>query len=105
MRLEPCKGLATRPPPSSLTSKEALTMSSLHTFPLSFARREFLPTWWPGYVLSSPIVSVALSFKAPQIFSLLFLWEPPRVLLSLLCCLLFIFLPYICLSQRGLCFP
>src|SRR5437899_8741871 len=38
-------------------------------------------------------------------FSLLFLWEPPRALLSLLCYLLFTFLPYICLSQRGLCFP
>src|SRR5205807_9917115 len=38
-------------------------------------------------------------------FSLLFLWKPPRVPQSLLCYLLFTFLPYICLSQRGLCFP
>src|SRR5437879_9898883 len=38
-------------------------------------------------------------------FSLLFLWEPLRALLSLLCCLLFTFLPYTCLSQSGLCFP
>src|SRR5437879_3314855 len=38
-------------------------------------------------------------------FSLLFLWDPLRAPLSLLCYLLFTFLPYICLSQRGLCFP
>src|SRR5205807_3193020 len=41
----------------------------------------------------------------PQIFSLLFPWEPLKALLSLLCYLLFMFLPYICRSQRGLCFP
>src|SRR5207302_5530841 len=44
-------------------------------------------------------------FKVPQIFSLLFLWEPLRALLSHLCYLLFTFLPYICQCQRGLCFP
>src|SRR5207302_6571413 len=63
------------------------------------------PTWWPGSAPSLPTADVASFFKAPQIFSLLFLWEPPRALLSLLCYLLFTFLPYICLSQRGLCFP
>src|SRR5207302_6815699 len=62
------------------------------------------PTWWPGSALSLPIASAALFFKAPQMFSLLFQWEPLRALLSLLCYLLFTFLPYICLSQRGLCF-
>src|SRR5207302_8410256 len=38
-------------------------------------------------------------------FSLLFPWGPLKALLSLLCYLLFMFLPYIYLSQRGLCFP
>src|SRR5205807_9077626 len=72
--------------------------------PHSSARKVSPPTWWPGSDPSSPTVNVALSFKALQIFSLLFLWEPLRALLSLLCYLLFMFLPYICLSQRGLCF-
>src|SRR5207302_10345441 len=63
------------------------------------------PTWWPGSALSLPIANAASFFKAPQIFSLLFLWEPLRALLSLLCYLLYMFLPYIYLSQRGLCFP
>src|SRR5205807_5465180 len=48
--------------------------------------------------------NAASFFKALQIFSLLFLWKPLRALLSLLCYLLFMFLPYICLSQRVLCF-
>ena len=74
------------------------------TSPRSSARKVSRPTWWPGSDPSSPTVNVALSFRAPQIFSLLFLWEPLRALLSLLCYLLFTFLPYICLSQRGLCF-
>src|SRR5437868_12562133 len=73
--------------------------------PHSSARKVSRPTWWPGSDPSSPTVNVALSFRAPQMFSLLFLWEPLRALLSLLCCLLFTFLPYICPSQRGLYFP
>src|SRR5205807_8084535 len=72
--------------------------------PHSSTRKVSRPTWWPGSAPSSPTVNVALSFQAPQIFSLLFLWEPLRALLSLLCYLLFTFLPYIYLSQRGLCF-
>src|SRR5437868_5522798 len=75
------------------------------TSPRSSARKVSRPTWRPGSALSSPIANATLFFKAPQMFSLLFLWEPPRALLSLLCYLLFTFLPYICLSQRGLCFP
>src|SRR5207237_2076531 len=73
--------------------------------PHSSARKVSRPTWWPGSDPSSPTVNVALSSRAPQIFSLLFLWEPLRALLSLLCCLLFMFLPYIYLSRKGLCFP
>src|SRR5207302_11143659 len=73
--------------------------------PHSSARKVSRPTWWPGSAPSSPTVNVALSFRAPQIFSPLFPWEPLRALLSLLCYLLFTCLPYICLSQRGLCFP
>src|SRR5437879_9354966 len=73
--------------------------------PHSSARKVSRPTWWPGSAPSSQIASAALFFRAPQILSLLFLWEPLRALLSLLCYLLFTFLPYICLSQRGLCFP
>src|SRR5205807_4280431 len=80
-------------------------MSPPHTSPQSFARKGSLLTWWHGSAPSSPTVSAASFFKAPQIFSLLFRWEPLRALLSLLCYLLFTFLPYICLSQRGLCFP
>src|SRR5437588_9952245 len=75
------------------------------TSPRSSARKESRPTWWPGSAPSSPIANAALFFRAPQIFSLLFLWEPLRALLSLLCYLLFTFLPYLCHSQRGLCFP
>src|SRR5437588_1234300 len=75
------------------------------TSPHSSARKVSRPTWWPGSAPSSPIVNAALFFRAPQIFSPLFLWGPLRVLLSLLCYLLFMFLPYICPSQRGLCFP
>src|SRR5437588_9905239 len=74
------------------------------TSPRSSARKESRPTWWPGSAPSSPIANAASFFKALQIFSLLFLWEPLRALLSLLCYLLFTFLPYVCLSQRGLCF-
>src|SRR5437588_6016338 len=74
------------------------------TSPRSSARRASRPTWWPGSAPSSPTASAALFFKAPQIFSPLSLWEPLRALLSLLCYLLFTFLPYICQSQRGLCF-
>src|SRR5437868_4172187 len=73
--------------------------------PHSCTRKVSRPTWWPGSAPSSPTANAALFFRAPQIFSLLFLWEPLRVLLSLLCYLLFTFLPYICSSQRGLCFP
>src|SRR5437868_15301427 len=73
--------------------------------PHSSARKVSRPTWWPGSAPSSPTVNVALSFRAPQIFSPLFLWEPLRALLSLLCYLLFTFLPYTCPSQKGLCFP
>src|SRR5205807_10610271 len=54
---------------------------------------------------SLPTANAASFFKASQIFSPPFPWEPLRALLSLLCYLLFMFLPYICLSQRGLCFP
>src|SRR5437588_3949228 len=79
-------------------------MSPPRIFPQSFARKGSLPTWWLGSAPSLPIANAASFFKAPQIFSLLFLWEPLRALLSLLCYLLFTFLPYICLSQRGLCF-
>src|SRR5437588_5052091 len=75
------------------------------TSPRSSARKASRPTWWPGSAPSSPIANAALFFRAPQIFSLLFLWEPLRALLSLLCYLLFTFLPYIYQSQRGLCFP
>src|SRR5207302_11171772 len=75
------------------------------TSPRYSTRMESRPTWWPGSAPSSPTANAALFFKAPQIFSLLFLWEPLRALLSLLCYLLFMFLPYICQSQRGLCFP
>src|SRR5205807_646001 len=75
------------------------------TSPHSSARKVSQPTWWPGSAPSSPIANAALFFRAPQIFSLLFLSEPLRALLSLLCYLLFMFLPYICLSQRGSCFP
>src|SRR5207253_8325623 len=75
------------------------------TSPRSSARKASRPTWWPGSAPSSPIANAALFFRAPLIFSLLFLWEPLRALLSLLCYLLFTFLPYICLSRRGLCFP
>src|SRR5205807_2181659 len=80
-------------------------MFPLLTSPRSSARKVSRPTWWPGSALSSPIANAASFFKAPQIFSPLFLWEPLRALLSLLCYLLFTFLPYIYLSQRGLCFP
>src|SRR5207302_9094780 len=75
------------------------------TSPRYSTRMESRPTWWPGSAPSSPIANAALFFRAPQIFSLLFLWEPLRDLLFLLCYLLFTFLPYICQSQRGLCFP
>src|SRR5205807_3047526 len=101
----PCTKRITRPPPSSLTSKEASTMSPHHTSPQSFTRKGSLLTLWHGSAPSLPTASADSFLKAPQIFSLLFLWEPPRALLSLLCYLLFTFLPYICLSQRGLCFP
>src|SRR5437588_4553754 len=80
-------------------------MSPPRIFPQSFARKGSLPTWWLGSAPSLPIANAVSFFKAPQIFSLLFLWEPLRALLSHLCCLLFMFLPYICLSRRGLCFP
>ena len=73
--------------------------------PHSSARKVSRPTLSPGSALSSPIANAASFFKAPPIFSLLFLWEPLRALLSLLCYLLFTFLPYICPSQKGLCFP
>src|SRR5437660_10173789 len=75
------------------------------TSPHSSARKVSRPTLSPGSALSSPIANAASFFKAPPIFSLLFLWEPLRALLSLLCYLLYMFLPYICLSHRGLCFP
>src|SRR5205807_9862341 len=75
------------------------------TSPPSSARKVSRPTWWPGSAPSSPIANAALFFKATQIFSLLCLWEPLRALVSLLCYLLYMFLPYICLSQSGLCFP
>src|SRR5205807_5542946 len=64
-----------------------------------------LPTLWHGSAPFLPTANATSFFKAPQIFSLLFQWGPLRTLLSLLCYLLFTFLPYICLSQRGLCFP
>src|SRR5437588_10839362 len=80
-------------------------MSPPRIFPQSFARKGSLPTWWLGSAPSLPIANVASFFKAPQIFSLLFLWEPLRALLSLLCYLLFTLLPFILLSQRSLHFP
>src|SRR5437588_4858644 len=74
------------------------------TAPRSSARQASQPTWWPGSAPSSPIANAALFFRAPQIFSPLFLLGPLRDLLSPLCCLLFMFLPYICQSRKGLCF-